>query len=149
MSTNAPPKTVLPPSQIFHPGYVHARNRATAHQPCIRDLVLLKRNQNNQLDVPFMESITMSCTAIKGSQVTAKRRGVTVTRKCSYFKCFIPYMQDIDDLYFSTGEEERGEMENQRQRDNAVYDIKSAQSDDDIDNAERDQLVRRYQRREN
>ena len=58
-------------------------------------------------------------------------------------------MQDIDNPYFRTSEGKRGKIENQRKPDNAAYDIKSAQSDDDIDNAERDQLVWRYPRIEN
>ena len=70
------------------------------------------------------------------------RRGVTVTRNCSHFKCIILYIKDIDDPYFSSCKEERGKMENERQPDNAAYDIKSAQSDEEIDNAERKQLVR-------
>ena len=58
-------------------------------------------------------------------------------------------MQDIENPYFRTREGKRGKIENQRQPDNAAYDIKSAQSDDETDNAEKDQLVWRYPRREN
>ena len=58
-------------------------------------------------------------------------------------------MQDIENPYFRTSEGKRSKIENQRQPDNAAYDIKSAQSDDETDNAERDQLVWRYPRREN
>ena len=45
---------------------------------------------------------------IKGSQITAKRRGVTVTRNSSHFKRVIPYLHEVDDPYSSSSEDEDG-----------------------------------------
>ena len=58
-------------------------------------------------------------------------------------------MQEVDDPYFSSSEEEEeGEMTAQQQED-PQNDIASDISDEEIDNAEQDQQLRRYPRREN
>ena len=111
------------------------RNRAKVSQFRIGDLVLLKQNQRNKLYLPWDPS-PYRVTGIKGSQITAKRRGVTVTRNSSHFKRVIPYLQEVDDPYFSNSEEEEeGEMTAQQQED-PQNDIASDISDEEIDNAE-------------
>jgi hypothetical protein len=110
------------------------RNRAKEPQFRIGDLVLLKQSQRNKIYLPWDPS-PYRVTGIKGSQITAKRRWVTVTRNSSHFKRVIPYLQEVDDPYSNSSEEEEGEM--------------AAQQDEDIDNAEQDQPKNRYPRREN
>ena len=124
------------------------RNRAKEPQFRIGDLVLLKQNQRNEFYLPWDPS-PYRVTGIKGSQITAKRRGVTVTRNSSHFKRVIPYVQEVDDPYFSRSEDEKeGEMTAQQQ-DDPQNDIASDISDEEIDNAEQDQQLRQYPRREN
>ncbi|CAB4041358.1 Hypothetical predicted protein [Paramuricea clavata] len=73
---------------------------------------------------------------IKGSEITAKRRGVTVTRDSSHFKRVIPYLQELDDPYSNSSEEEEdGEMAVQQQQEDPENDIASELSGEDIDNA--------------
>jgi transposase InsO family protein len=114
----------------------------------IGDLVLLKQSQRNKLYLPW-DSSPYRVTGIKGSQITAKRRGVTVTRNSSHFKRVIPYLQEVDDPYSNSSEEEEGEMAAQQQQKDPENDIASELSDEDIDNAEQDQPLNQYPRREN
>ena len=86
---------------------------------------------------------------MKGSQITAKRRGVTVTRNSSHFKRVIPHLQEVDDPYSNSSEEEEGEMAAQQQQKDPENDIASELSDEDIDNAEQGQPLNRYPGREN
>ncbi|CAB4031109.1 Uncharacterized protein K02A2.6 [Paramuricea clavata] len=124
------------------------RNRAKEPQFRIGDLVLLKQSQRNKLYLPWDPS-PYRVTGIKGSQITAKRRGVTVTRNSSHFKRVIPYFQEVDDPYSNSSEEEEEEMAAQQQQEDPENDIASELSDEDIDNAEQDQPLNRYPRREN
>ena len=57
-------------------------------------------------------------------------------------------MQEVEDPYFSSSEEEDGEMTAQQQED-PQNDIARDISDEEIDNAEQDQQLRQYPRREN
>ena len=129
---------------------VDTRNRAKEPQFRIGDLVLsvlLKQNQRNKLYLLWDPS-PYRVTGIKVSQITAKRRGVTVTRNSSHFKRVIPNLQEVDDPHFSSSEEEEeGEMTAQQQ--DPQNDIASDILDEAIDNAEQDQQLRRYPRREN
>jgi hypothetical protein len=85
-------------------------------------------------------------TGIKVKQITAKRRGVTVTRNSSHFKHVIPYLQEVDNPYSNSSEEE---LAAQQQQEDPENDIADELSDEDIDNAEQDQPLNRYPRREN
>ncbi|XP_028412197.1 uncharacterized protein LOC114535020 [Dendronephthya gigantea] len=125
------------------------RNRAKELQFRVGDLVLLKQSQRNKLYLPW-DPLPYRVTKIKGSQITAKRRGVMVTRNSSHFKRVIPYMQEVDDPYSNSSEEEEdGEGAVQQQQDDSGNEIESDLSDEDTDNAEQDQPLSRYPRRGN
>ena len=108
----------------------------------------MKQSQRNKLYLPW-DSSPYRVTGVKGSQITAKRRGVTVTRNSSHFKRVNPYLQKVDDPYSNISKEEDGEMAGQQQQEDPEHDIASELSDEDIDNAEHDQPLNRYPRRAN
>ena len=122
------------------------RNHARESQLRIGDLVLMKQHQRNKLYLPWNPS-PYRVTRVKGSQITAKRRGVTVTRNSSHFKRITPYMKDVDDPYFSNSEEEEEFGARFSEKENEIgYDV----SDDDVDEEPREEeQARRYPRREN
>ncbi len=128
-------------------GRADERNRAKEHHLRIGDLVLLKQNQRNKLYLPWDPS-PYRVTGIKGSRITAKRRGVTVTRNSSHFKRVIPYLQEVDDPYFSSNEEEE-EGEIAAEREGIENDIERDQPDDEIGDVQQEDRPRRYPRREN
>ena len=89
---------------------------------------------------------------IKGSQVTAKRGGVIITRNSSHFKRIVPYVGEVDDPYYSYAEEEEeGEMAGNRQREDEENEIgvESELSEKDNDDGEQENQQMRYPRREN
>lgn len=124
-----------------------ARNRAKVPHYRVGDLVLLKQNKQNKLSLPWDPS-PYRVTRIKGSQLTAKRRGATVTRNSSYFKRVIPYLDEVDDPYLTSSEEEEGDIPANQEREDMENDIGSDLSNQEIDNDEREQPPRRYPRRE-
>lgn len=118
------------------------RNRAVESKLRIGDLVLLKKKQKNKLHLPWDPS-PYRVSSLKGSRVTAQRRGVQVTRNSSYFKRIVPYLKDVDDPYFASSEEEEKENYNDREE----YDF--SDEEDDNQEPEEPEQQRRYPVRRN
>ena len=96
----------------------------------------MKQNQRNKLYLPW-DPVSRN----RYKRISAKRRGVTVTRNSSHFKRVIPYLHGEDNLYFSSSvEEEEGEMTAQQHKD-PQNDIAGDISGEEIDNAMQDQQL--------
>ena len=129
------------------------RNRAKESNLRIGDLVLLKQKQKNKPCLPWHPS-PYRISSLKGSRITAQRRGVTVTRNSSHFKRVIPYLKQVDDPYLASSEEEEGKQVNEH---NQHEDNDSSNDEDDDQQQQQQQQQqdnqvnqqRRYPRRKN